>query len=107
MSKWMNRMTSILPMQSCTRSLKKHEKLYRLATKKLSDVELDREEIFIKVDEDNQTIGVLQFENNFLAKKTKKLEAELFQVRAHWRGLQVQKLMRCSVFRNLLLIEPI
>ena len=75
-------MTFILPMQSCTRSLKKHEKLYRLATKKLSDVELDREEIFIKVDEDNQTIGVLQFENNFLAKKAKKLEAELFQVRA-------------------------
>ena len=27
-------------------------------------------------------IGALRFENNFLAKKTKKLEAELFQVRA-------------------------
>ena len=35
----------------------KHEKLYRLATKKLSDVELDREELFTKVDEANQTIG--------------------------------------------------
>ena len=34
----------------------KHKKLYRLATKKLSDVELDREELFIKVDEANQTI---------------------------------------------------
>ena len=30
----------------------------------------------------NKTIGALQFENNFLAKKTKKLEAELFQVKA-------------------------
>ena len=61
---------------------KKHEKLYRLATKKLSDVELDREEISTEFDKANQTIGALQFENNFLAKKTKKLEAELFQVRA-------------------------
>nr|XP_023889782.1 nucleolin-like [Quercus suber] len=36
---------------------KKHEKLYRLATKKLSGVELDREELFTKFDEANQTIG--------------------------------------------------
>ena len=49
----------------------KHEKLYRLATKKLSDVELDREELSIKFDEINQTIGALRFENNLLAEKTK------------------------------------
>ena len=61
---------------------KKHKKLYRLSTKKLSDVELDREELSTKVDEANRTIGALRFENNFLAKKTKKLEVELFQVRA-------------------------
>ena len=61
---------------------KKHEKLYRLATKKLSDMELDWEELSIKVDEANQTIGALRFENNFLAERTKKLEAEQFQVRA-------------------------
>ena len=62
--------------------LEKHEKLYRLATKKLSDMELEREEISTKFDEANQTIGALRFENNFLTEKTKKLEAELFQVRA-------------------------
>ena len=61
---------------------KKHDKLYRLATKKLSDVELDCEELFTKFDEENQTIGALRFEKNLLAEKTKKLEAELFQVRA-------------------------
>ena len=60
----------------------KHEKLYRLTTKKLNDVELDREELSTKFDEANQTIGALWYENNFLAEKTKKLEAELFQVRA-------------------------
>ena len=60
----------------------KHEKLYRLTTKKLSDVEFNHEELSTKFDEANQTIGALRFENNFLAKKTKKLEAELFQVRA-------------------------
>ena len=59
-----------------------HKKLYRLTTKKLSDVELNHEELSTKFDEVNQTIGALRFENNFLAKKTKKLEAELFQVRA-------------------------
>ena len=58
--------------------LEKHEKLYRLTTKKLGDVELEREELFTKVDEADQTIGALRFKNNFLAEKTKKLEAELF-----------------------------
>ena len=57
---------------------KKHEKLYRLTTKKLSDVELDHEELSTNFDEANQTIGALRYENNFLAEKTKKLEAELF-----------------------------
>ena len=37
----------------------KHEKLYRLATKKLSDVELDQKELSTKFDEANQTIGAL------------------------------------------------
>ena len=45
-------------------------------------MELDREELSTKFDEANQTIGALRFENNFLAEKIKKLEAELFQVRA-------------------------
>ena len=45
-------------------------------------MELDREELSTKFDEANQMIGALRFENNFLAEKTKKLEAELFQVRA-------------------------
>ena len=70
----------------------KHEKLYRLATKKLNDVELDREELSTKFEEANQTIGALQFENNFLAKKTKKLEAELFQVRAQLERTSSAKL---------------
>ena len=50
----------------------KHEKLYKLATKKLSDVELQREEISMKFDEANQTIKALRFENNFLVEKTNK-----------------------------------
>ena len=70
----------------------KHEKLYRLAIKKLSDVELDSEEFFTKFDEANQTIGALRFENNFLAEKTKKLEAELFQVRAQLERTSSAKL---------------
>ena len=56
--------------------------MYRLASKKLSDVEFKQEEFSTKVDEANQTIRALRFENNFLAKKTKKLEVKLFQVRA-------------------------
>ena len=39
----------------------KHEKLYRLATKKLSDAELDQKELSTKVNEANQTIGALRF----------------------------------------------
>ena len=70
----------------------KHEKLYRLSTKKLNDVELDREELSIKFDESNQTIRALRFENNFLAEKTKKLKAELFQVRAQLERTSSAKL---------------
>ena len=64
------------------RVFEKHEKIYRLATKKLSDVELDQDELSTKVDETNQTIVTLRFENNFLTERTKKLKEELFQVRA-------------------------
>ena len=70
----------------------KHEKLYRLTTKKLSDVELDHEELFTKFDEANQTIGALRFENNFLAEKTKKLEVEMFQVRTQLERTSSTKL---------------
>ena len=70
----------------------KHEKLYRLTTKKLSDMELDREELSTKFDETNQTIGALRFENNFLAEKTKKLEVELFQVRTQLERASSTKL---------------
>ena len=45
-------------------------------------MELKREEIYIKFHKANQTIGALRFENNFLAEKIKKLEAELFQVKS-------------------------
>ena len=70
----------------------KREKLYRLATKKLSNVELDHEELSTKFDEANQTIGALRFENNFLAEKSKKLEAELFQIRAQLKRTSSAKL---------------
>ena len=72
--------------------LEKHEKLYRLTTKKLSDVELEREELSTKFDEANQTIGVLRLENNFLVENIKKLEAELFQFRAQLERTSSAKL---------------
>ena len=57
---------------------KKHEKLFRLATRKLNEVELEHEELSTKVDEANQTIEALRFENNLLVEKSRKLDAELF-----------------------------
>ena len=38
--------------------------------------DLSEKKISTKFDETNQTIGALRFENNFLAEKTKKIEAE-------------------------------
>ena len=78
----------------------KHMKLYRLATKKLSDVELDREELFTKFDEANQIIRALRFENNFLVEKTKMLEAELFQVRAQLERTSSVKLDEMLSIQN-------
>ena len=72
--------------------LEKHEKMYRLASKKLSDVELEREELSTKFDEVDQTIGALRFENNFLVEKIKKLEVELFQVKAQLERTSSAKL---------------
>ena len=70
----------------------KHEKLYRLATKKLNNVELDSKQLSTKFDEANQTIGASRFENNFLVEKTKKLEAEFFQVKAQLERASSAKL---------------
>ena len=55
-------------------------------------MELDHEELSTKFDETNQTIEALRFKNNFLAEKTKKLEAELFQVRAQLERTSSAKL---------------
>ena len=78
----------------------KYEKLYRLATKKQSDMELDREELFTKVDEANQTIGALWFENNFLVERTKKLKKELFQVKAQLERTSSAKLDEMLSFQK-------
>ena len=59
-----------------------YEKLYRLAMKKLSKVEIERKDLSNKVDKGNQNIGALRFEKKFLTEKTEKLNDELFQVRA-------------------------
>ena len=80
--------------------LEKHKKMYRLGSKKLSDVELEREELSTKVDKVNQTIGALRFENNFLAKKTKKLEAELFQLKAQLERSSSAKLGEMLSFQK-------
>ena len=53
---------------------------------------MNREELSTKVDKANQTIGALRFENNFLVEKTKKLEAEPFQVRAQLERTSILKL---------------
>ena len=87
----MIKMTSIQSIRNCTKFLKSMRNS-RLATKKLSDVELDRKELSTKFDEANQTIGVLRFENNFMAEKTKKLKAELFQVKAQLERTSSAKL---------------
>ena len=78
----------------------KHEKFYRLTTKKLSDVELKREEISTRFNETNQTIRALQFENYFLAERTKKLEAELFQVKAQLERTSSAKLDEMLSFQK-------
>ena len=67
----------------------KHEKLYRLASKKLNDVELDREELSTKFDEANQTIGALRFEKISWLRRPRSLRQSCFKSELNWRGLQV------------------
>ena len=55
-------------------------------------MELEWEELSTKVDEANQIIRPLRFENNFLVEKTKKLNAGLFQVRAQLERTSSAKL---------------
>ena len=83
------------------KNFEKHEKLYRLAIRKLSEVELEWEEISTKIDEANQTIGALRFENNFLAEKTKKLDAKLFQVRVQLERASRTKLDEMLNFQKV------
>ena len=74
---------------------KKHEKLYRLATRKLSEVELKHEKLSTKVDEANLTIRAQRFENNLLVEKAKKLDAELFQVRTQLERTSMPNWIKC------------
>ena len=83
----------------------KHEKFYRLAMRKLSEVELEHKELSTKVDEVNQTIGALRFENNLLVEKAKKLDVELFQVRAQLERTLSAKLDEMLNVKNLHLTE--
>lgn len=46
----------------------------------MSNLEIERENLSTKVDEANQTVGALRFQNNSFNKKAKKLDEELFQV---------------------------
>ena len=55
-------------------------------------MKLGQEDLSTKFDEANQTIGALRFKNNFLAEKTKKLEADLFQVKAQLERTSSAKL---------------
>ena len=55
-------------------------------------MELDHEELSIKFDEANQTIRALRFKKNFLAEKTKKLKAEIFQVKTQLERASSTKL---------------
>ena len=73
----------------------KHEKLYRLATKKLSDVELDWEKLSTKVDKANQVIGALRFETISWPKGLRSLKRSCFKSELNWRVLSVQNSMRC------------
>ena len=73
----------------------KHEKLYRLAMRKLSEVELRHEKLSTKVDEANLTIRALRFENNFLVEKVEKLDAELFQVRTQLERTSMPNWIKC------------
>ena len=61
-------------------------------------MELDREELSTKVNKTNQTIKALRFENNFLVEKTKKLKAELLQVRAQLERTSSAKLNEMNSF---------
>ena len=66
----------------------------------MSDVELDREELFTRFDEINHTIGALRFENNFLA-KTKELNPKMFQVGAQLQRTSNVKLDKMLSFQKV------
>ena len=74
------------------KNFKKHEKIFRLATRKLSEMELEQEKLSTKFDEANQSIKALWFENNFPIENIKKLDAKLFQVRAQLERTSSAKL---------------
>ena len=86
---------------------KKYEKLYRLATKKLSDVEFEWEEISTKFNEDNQTLEHCDLRKISWLRELRSLKQSCSKLNLSWKGLQVQSLMRCLAFRNLLLVEPV
>ena len=85
----------------------KHEKLYKLATKKLSDLEPDRKELSTKFDEANRPLEHYGLRTISWLKRPRSLRQSCSKSEISWKGLQVQNLTRCLAFKNMLLIELI
>ena len=81
----------------------KHEKLYRLATKKRSDMELDLEELMKLI----RPLEYCGLRTTSWLKGPKSLKKSCSRLELDWKGLPVQSLMRCLAFRNLFLIDPV
>ena len=88
----MNKMTSIQLMQNYTKSRKNMRSCIGWPPINSVKWSLNEKKFPKKIDEANQTIGAMRFENNFMAKKIKKFEVELFQARAQLERTSSAKL---------------
>ena len=85
----------------------KYEKLYRLATKKLSDVEFDHQSFPRSLMKQIRPLEHCDLRIISWLRRPRNLRQSCSKSELSWKGLQVQILRRCSAFRNLLSIKPV
>ena len=100
-------MTSIQPIQSCTRSQRSMRRCKGWLPRSLVMWSLSDKSFLQRLMKPIRLLEHLDLRTISWLRIPRSLKRSCSKLELNWRGLQVQSLIRCSIFRNLLLIEQI
>ena len=103
--KWMNKMTSTQPIQSCTRSQRSIRRCIGWPPRSFVMWSLSEKCFPQRLMKLIRLLGHRGLRTISWLRKPRSLKRSYSKSELNWRGLQMLSLIRCSVFKNLHLIE--